>query len=451
MNCLHTREQSILLVRLVARVLEGSSFNFITLGSMGRYLAYLISFWALVGIAQAHIHSRRVSNLKKSELNLSTWVFALVSSALVGACGILPLLFNRWIRLDSGCRDQIAFRVMLSFSVGGLLGDVFLHLLPESYGSVSESGREAIPQRVRIGLWVLAGALVFLMVEKMMTLVQYDGGDELSSLHGGELAKENVPNLFDVSTSREWLTLPRNTNCNCNILEYIESSSGSVKETWSSANSKKGKTIHPPPQLQQNMFTSLLSYMLRFSSAPSTSSSPSPTPSRWMDKDASGYLNLMANCTDNFTHGLAIAAGYVVSPAVGMLTTVAILCHEVPHEVGDFVILLNSGFSWREAAKAQVITACGGFVGVIIGLLAEHMTMASSWLLPFTAGGFLYIALVSILPGLLEIRDGGQERRKWSYYFAEILSVVIGVLIMALVTVVEKESCGYVPTHLTGT
>ena len=62
-------------------------------------------------------------------------------------------------------------------------------------------------------------------------------------------------------------------------------------------------------------------------------------------KSVTGYLNLLANCLDNFMHGLAVAASFLVSLKLGLVTSASILIHEIPHEVGDFTILLRSGFS----------------------------------------------------------------------------------------------------------
>lgn len=81
-----------------------------------------------------------------------------------------------------------------------------------------------------------------------------------------------------------------------------------------------------------------------------------------------GYLNLMANCIDNFTHGLAVGGSFLLSARVGALTTFAILIHEVPHEVGDFAILLRAGFSRWDAAKAQLCTASSGLIGSLAAI-----------------------------------------------------------------------------------
>lgn len=71
------------------------------------------------------------------------------------------------------------------------------------------------------------------------------------------------------------------------------------------------------------------------------------------------------NFLDNFTHGLSVGGSFLISFRVGVLSTFTILVHEIPHEVGDFAILLKSGFSRWDAARAQLITAGGGIVGAL--------------------------------------------------------------------------------------
>lgn len=68
----------------------------------------------------------------------------------------------------------------------------------------------------------------------------------------------------------------------------------------------------------------------------------------------SGYLNLAADFTHNFTDGLAIGASFLVGPAVGAVTTLTILLHEVPHEIGDFAILVQSGCTKRKVDRFSV-------------------------------------------------------------------------------------------------
>merc|ERR1719470_568211 len=84
-----------------------------------------------------------------------------------------------------------------------------------------------------------------------------------------------------------------------------------------------------------------------------------------------GYLNLFANCTDNLLHGLAVGSSFLSSSRLGITTTAAILLHEIPHEFGDFAILLKSGFDRWEAARAQISTALVGLLGALVALAFE--------------------------------------------------------------------------------
>ncbi|CAF3544339.1 unnamed protein product [Rotaria sp. Silwood2] len=118
-----------------------------------------------------------------------------------------------------------------------------------------------------------------------------------------------------------------------------------------------------------------------------------------------GYLNLLANFIDNLTHGAAIGGSFAVSPLIGMTTLVGIIIHEIPHEIGDFAILLQSGFDRWQATKAQFITGLGGLIGASIALFYSNLLHSTLWVLPFTSGAFLYVALVKTVPDLLKEND----------------------------------------------
>ncbi|KAJ9591038.1 hypothetical protein L9F63_027752, partial [Diploptera punctata] len=105
------------------------------------------------------------------------------------------------------------------------------------------------------------------------------------------------------------------------------------------------------------------------------------------DIKVSGYLNLAADFTHNFTDGLAIGASYLAGKNIGIITTITILLHEVPHEIGDFAILIQSGCNRKKAMFLQLTTALGALTGTVVSLLVKG-DVATTWILPFTAGGF---------------------------------------------------------------
>lgn len=374
-----------------------------------RRAVFLLVLAAVCAGAAAHIHSQKVHHIERDKVSVKTWLLALCSSLLVAACGVFPVFLNRWVHLDEHHKQSLPLRAVLSFAVGGLLGDVFLHLLPEAWSA--PSGAQA---GWGTGLWVLVGIMSFLVVEKVASCTERAAEPE-QPLRSAPLCH---------ALASGWPSpdgAPKPVGNGWSGMNGVGKTGGAQSHVLH----RNGHIPTPPSSLP----------------AAAESAAPDHHSGQWRGIDMSGYLNLVANCTDNFTHGLAIAASYVASPTVGVLTTLAILCHEVPHEIGDFAILLKSGFNMWAAAKAQLVTACGGMVGVVAGLTAEHLSSSTSWLLPFTAGGFLYIAMVSILPDLL-------EDSCWRHTVLQLVLLVVGVVVMAAVTIVEKKSCGYMPHHL---
>eukprot|EP00051_Salpingoeca_urceolata_P006431 m.85077 g.85077 ORF g.85077 m.85077 type:complete len:180 (-) comp14829_c0_seq2:543-1082(-) len=140
--------------------------------------------------------------------------------------------------------------------------------------------------------------------------------------------------------------------------------------------------------------------------------------------ETAGYLTMVLNTLDNFTHGLAVAAAFCMGPQHGWLTTGVIIMHEIAHEMGDFAILMRSGFSKKSAILVQLGTSVGGLAGTFVGLTIEGVGRGTLWILPFTAGGFLYIALSSLVPELLEGRSKG------SGFAGDVLLYVLGGVVL---------------------
>jgi zinc transporter 7 len=149
------------------------------------------------------------------------------------------------------------------------------------------------------------------------------------------------------------------------------------------------------------------------------------------DIKVAGYLNLAADFTHNFTDGLAIGASFLAGTNIGVITTITILLHEVPHEIGDFAILVDSGCSKRKAMMLQFSTAIGAMLGTLVSLAAGGIGSAAvAWIIPFTAGGFIYIATVSVIPELLEDSSIWQTVK-------ELVAMLVGVAMMVFIAAFE--------------
>jgi len=335
--------------------------------------------------SHGHSHDEPTPTEKSSPFQRDTgavlWAKALGSTALVSCAPVLILLV---IPLDNTAEHRPFLKILLSFASGGLLGDAFLHLIPHALNPHSHGGDDgehahahshdgegehAHGHDLHVGLWTLAGIIAFLVVEKFVRYVK--GGDG----HGHSHAAPAKPAKKEKTSDDE----------------------GEKKA--------KSKEVKKKEEAKEEVVEEEIK--------------------------VAAYLNLAADFTHNFTDGLAIGASYLAGNTVGIITTITILLHEVPHEIGDFAILIQSGYSRKRAMMLQFSTALGAMTGTLASLIAGGVgATATAWVLPFTAGGFIYIATVSVIPELLEDSKPMQS-------FKEILALLVGVYMMVLIAQYE--------------
>lgn len=114
-----------------------------------------------------------------------------------------------------------------------------------------------------------------------------------------------------------------------------------------------------------------------------------------------GILSLIGEAIHNFIDGVVIAASFLASPTIGVSTTLAVMFHEIPQEIGDYAVLIHSGFRRKQALFfnfLSALTAVLGAIGTI--LLSSLSTSWTGFMLPFAAGNLLYIAAADLIPEL---------------------------------------------------
>uniref|UniRef100_A0A914L4S0 Zinc transporter n=3 Tax=Meloidogyne incognita group TaxID=654580 RepID=A0A914L4S0_MELIC len=305
------------------------------------------------------------------------WTYSIGSTLLISA---FPCFILAFIPINSNANEESPLlRTLLAFGAGGLLGDAFLHLIPHAMPSGGHShshshshkgghDEEHEPHDLSVGTWVLVGFMTFFIVEKIVRLLR---GEESSS-HG-----------------------------HSHGIKLSEKAKHSDDEEEHEADEKISKSkSSKPPNIR-----------------------------------VAAYLNLVADFMHNFTDGLAIGASFIAGTTVGIVTMVTVLVHEIPHEIGDFAILVQAGFSKKKAMLIQLYTAFGAIAGCAIAIwdvdaanIAE--AVEQSWALPFTAGGFIYIGTVSMIPELLENSTMWQSIK-------ELVAFLLGLFMMYLIAFFE--------------
>ena len=138
------------------------------------------------------------------------------------------------------------------------------------------------------------------------------------------------------------------------------------------------------------------------------------------------YMNLIGDAVHNFIDGLIIGASYLAGMTVGIATTIAVILHEIPQEIGDFGILIHGGFTRKKAIAMNFLTALTAVAGAAVALFIGFFVMdISSFLVPFAAGGFIYIAGTDLIPELHK-----EPEAKTS--IKQILMFIVGIAVMAL-------------------
>ena len=248
---------------------------------------------------------------------MNIWLYSILSVVLVSAVSLVGVFS---LSLSKDKLRKITF-ILVSFAVGALLGDAFIHLIPEAF---EKFGSSLTPS-----MYIIAGILFFFLMEKFI----------------------------------RWR--------HCHITNSTEH-------------------LHPVVT-----------------------------------------MNLVGDGVHNLIDGMVIGASYVVSLPIGIATTLAVLLHEIPQEIGDFSILVHGGLSVKKALAFNFLSALTAILGAVLSLLmGPSIEGYASALLPITAGGFIYIAGSDLIPELHH--DVKVSTSLWQF-----ILITLGIGIMALLILFE--------------
>ncbi len=248
---------------------------------------------------------------------MKVWFYSLASVVVVS---LISLVGIAAIAMDEKRLNRL-LTFLVSFAVGGLFGDAFIHILPDAYEHVSSS--------YVVSFGVLGGILIFFVLEKFIY----------------------------------W------RHCHAGVCD-----------------------LHDKPVI---------------------------------------WVNLIGDGLHNFIDGIVIGASYCVSIPIGLTTTLAVVLHEIPQEIGDYAILVSGGLSRLKALFLNFLCACVAILGTILALwLGPSIKDFPYLMLPLTAGGFIYLAGSDLIPELHKEVDVGRS-------LLQLVSVILGIAVMALLLLLD--------------
>lgn len=243
------------------------------------------------------------------------WFYSLLGVSVVSLVSLMGV-FTLGMRND---RLQRILFYLVSFSAGALLGDVFIHILPEIM--IEETG-------LSVGVYVLTGIIAFFILERFLL--------------------------------------------------------------WHHSHTDHDEKVHSVV-----------------------------------------YLTIFGDALHNFLDGIAIAASFLISVPVGIATTIAVIFHEIPQEIGQFAILLHGGWTKKKALLYNFFSALTAILGVVVVLIfAKDLQKAPVVLLAFGAAGFIYIAMSDLIPELHKEQDVKRS-------LTQLVWMLAGIAVMAALLLIE--------------
>ena len=144
-----------------------------------------------------------------------------------------------------------------------------------------------------------------------------------------------------------------------------------------------------------------------------------------------GKLIIFTDGFHNLIDGIIIGVSFLVSISIGIATTLAVVLHEIPQEIGDFAVLINSGYEKKKALWLNFLSALMAILGLIVAFIFGSIaTTFTTWVLPIAAGGFIYIAVADLIPEL-------QKTKGLRYSILQILAAIIGIMAMLVLVLFE--------------
>merc|ERR1719354_1349820 len=323
-------------------------------------------------------HSHAAKGRVLSDISGSTWLMACASVLVISLVGVISVAF---LPLLSNERGEAVLQAFICVAVGTLVGDSFIHLAPHAL-THSHS-----PETTWKGFLASMVVMAFITLDKLLSFMGVKHGHSHVTVFEPIIKNDQDQDKMTTDDSFSQASTMMTEECgslsNDSILQLHDTVSGTGK--------------HPTKHKVSN----------------------------------TNLMVIIGDAIHNFADGIAIGAAFSIGYGPGLSTSIAVLCHELPHEIGDFAILIQNGMTIKRALFYNLVSSVTGFLGMCLGMVMGSNGDYSSWLIAGIMGVFLYVALVSMLP---EIKANSKMMMA-----CNIGGMILGVLLLLVIGLYEED------------
>eukprot|EP00058_Branchiostoma_floridae_P006829 XP_002592317.1 hypothetical protein BRAFLDRAFT_277179 [Branchiostoma floridae] len=335
------------------------------------------------------------------------WGFGVLSVAIISLCSVMGVLVVPFMKKRL---YTLLLTFLIALAVGALSGSALFHLIPQAFDLPIEDYTEKAA-----AVW--AGIYLFFITERLLKMASKQRQKpprHHSHSHGHVFHNPDTEDSSTEDSHSQKVSIEKFIQCLIFFVNNVQS--GCL-------------TLTKQVFIDKMTFSFLLQQKRNCCQALCSNTDTIATVA-WMVIFGDGLHNLM--------DGLAIGASFQVSVFSGISTSLAVLCEEFPHELGDFAILLNAGMSVRQAMFYNFLSACSCFAGLIIGIVVGDNSEVGQWIFGLAGGMFLYISLVDMMPEMNAVDEDEEKNLQDSEgksssllrFFLQNLGLLTGFAVM---------------------
>ncbi|XP_078057400.1 zinc transporter ZIP10-like [Mustelus asterias] len=390
---------------------------------------------------------------QQDTVSKAVWACGFVAITLISltslmAVAIIPLLSHSF--------SKIFLTFLVALAIGTLSADALLHLLPHSQSDPDHRHKTAENAAMRDSIWkglsALGGIYLLLLIESTLVLFRNHSERRPTDRHQQHLyrARGTVCAQVDDTENLELCHLRPEQGSGAHTHgedEWEITGHGPELDQPEAAMASQAPCNQPATDEggKRSGSGSRERHPVEESYSHSHSHSHSHAHSHAVEdvKNAGiadiAWMVIVGDGMHNFTDGLAIGAAFSTGISGGLSTSIAVFCHEIPHELGDFAMVLQAGMRFKQAVIFNLVSTLISYLGMAVGTsIGQYTHSMTSWIFAGTSGMFLYVALVDMLPEMLH---GQSDKRKGQlgHYAAENLGFVLGVGSMLCIALFEHQ------------